>query len=325
MREAGYAFAVFGSSPFALLLAGLLADRHRRRVCVVCQPYSAWRLPQGFDLSTAPLTRPSTWALLKSVTPESVKLISRIAGKATIERLDPVFVAETPSGRDVLGHMRHLALGFGLAAELQPPTGTLPPGSSAIRIRDAVFLNRAVLEPALLKWLAELGVVRVNALEAAAEFTVLADDTAVLEHGSRLLQPHNRASIATTPGPALPSPFVTFLDRGLSLYQNADRAVSAIGRGAVDDVLGQTGGVLGGEARRTGQAAFVGALTADGAPMLGLSSPDTFTIAGLGVIGAFLAPTIARFLAGEASQAEADWIDAHSPLADRSLVAEFAS
>ena len=38
-------FAIFGSSPLALLLGGLLATTHGKAVCLIGEPWSPWPLP----------------------------------------------------------------------------------------------------------------------------------------------------------------------------------------------------------------------------------------------------------------------------------------
>jgi len=317
-------FAVIGSTPLALLLAGLLSGRHGRKVCMVGESYAPYRLPRGFDLSVAPMTRPETWALLASSAPETVKLIAKVAGKRVYERLDPLFVAETTAGRDALGHIRNMAVGFGHAVE--PQMGkTLPDGATGSRFRDAIFLHRPALAAALWPWLQACGVHHVTAeAPARAEFTVVVNDAAALELGAQPLRPAPAISLATGAVERLPARLTAFLDRGLVLRQGQGGGIVAIVSGDGEDAAGQLGSVVQGPARRTGEAAFVRATTADGAPVIGLVSPNTFVIAQLGLAGAFLAPPIARFLAGTASAEEAEWIEARGPLADRSAVAEFA-
>lgn len=325
MGADAFDFAIVGSSPLALLLAGLLAARHQRKVCLVAQSHAAFRLPTGLDLSAAPLTRPETWALLAATVPETVRLLARVAGKLAYDRIDPLIVAETAAGRDALGHVRHVALGFGHAVEPEPASAALPDGAVANRFRDAVLINRPFLEAALMPWLESVGVRRLDTPDATAEFTVLADDEAALARGSRLLQPQPSLTLMTEPLPALPAPVMSFIDRGLAIRQLAGGGVSALVRGEGTNANGMAGAALGERARLAGQAPFLAAATPDGAPMLGLSEANVFTIAGLGMTGAFLAPAIARFLAGAATTQEAAWIDARSPLADRSLVGEVAS
>ena len=84
MSESAVDFAVFGSSPLASLVAGLLASRHKRRVIIVGEPEARYRLPRALDLSVAPITRPETWALLTANKADSAKLISKIGGRNAV-------------------------------------------------------------------------------------------------------------------------------------------------------------------------------------------------------------------------------------------------
>ena len=72
-----------------VLLAGLLATAHSKRVCLVGDSGSAFRLPRSADLSVMPVTRPETWALLKETTPEVVRLVGRLRGRSGMQRIDP--------------------------------------------------------------------------------------------------------------------------------------------------------------------------------------------------------------------------------------------
>ena len=65
-------------------------------------------------------------------------------------------------------------------------------------------------------------------------------------------------------------------------------------------------------------------VTADGAPLIGRLNPSRLVvIAGLGSIAAFLAPSIARLLAGVPTDEESAWFAAHDPArTDRSPVAD---
>ncbi|CDP52719.1 hypothetical protein [Devosia sp. DBB001] len=322
MEAAAFDFAIIGATPLALLLAGFLAERHKRSVCLVAEFHDDYRLPRGFDLSLAPLTRPETWALLAASEPETTKLVTRVAGKAAFSRLDPMVVAESPAGADALSHARHMALGFGHEVEAIAAGAGLPEGATANRFRDAVLLHRGAMAKGFVPWLESLGVRRVRSGEFQAEFTVLADDEAVLSHDNGLIKAVAATGIATAPAAKLAAPFMTFLDRGLSLHQLDNQGVIAVARGEVEEASGQVGAALPQGARLAGRAAFPLAAATDGAPLLGLSRPGVFTIAGFGATGAFLAAPLARYLAGAASDAEAAWIEARSPLADRSLIVD---
>ena len=64
--------------------------------------------------------------------------------------------------------------------------------------------------------------------------------------------------------------------------------------------------------------------TTDGAPVIGrLKGTKQFVIAGLGDCAPFIAPAVARFLAGKSEGSEKRWLLAHDPARLRATVADF--
>ena len=351
MSEAHVDFVIVGSTPVARLIAGLLASAHGKSVVFAGESQSGYRLPRGVDLSVAPITRPQTWALLKSSLPETLKLISRIAGRRAWSRVDPILFSETAAGREALAHVRHLALAFGHAAEHVPPTA-IGPGRDGLLLRDAVLLHRPTLEIALDAWLDQQGVRRLGedgALtvrhDGSAEIvagmerleiaqTVLADDTAIIGHvpparWPALLVRRTASTILTEPTRQIAAPVMHRIDTGLTLVQQqAGRGIAAMGPGAIDPFAAALGVLLDKEHqfRQAGQSSYDTLVAADAAPAvgrLGGTGPDV--VAGLGPSGAFLAPSIARWLCGKGTTAENTWLAAR--LVDRkaelSTVSEF--
>ena len=351
MADGGYDHAICGSTAFAMLLAGLLAAEHGRRVCLIGEAWSPYRLPRRVDVSVAAVTRPETWALLKRETPDILKLLGSI-GRGLYERADPLFIAETPAEVDRLGHVRWTAAAYGFAAErvVDPAITT----SGAIcRIRDAAMLVTGRAEPALEAWLDKLGVVRLpeltttvtakrdgtatiaaNDRETEAGSLILADDTAILARQTpsdrhRLLTITACTAILTEPAPrALPAPLCFYLDRELVLYQRAAKnAVVALAHGDPDTARARLGASTGavGAVRPTGQALFRCVETLDGAPLIGRSGRlKAIIAAGLGDTAAFVAPAVARVLADAATEDDAAYFTARevSKAAHRQSVAE---
>lgn len=351
MAEAPYDFAVFGSTPLAALLAGLLATAHGKRVCLVGDASSAFRLPRSADLSVMPATRPQTWALLKETTPEVTRLLGRLKGRSGMQRVDPIFVAETAAGADALAHMRHMALGHGYAVERLADGGAI--GGVAYRLRDAVLLHRAQLDPALAAWLDKAGVGQLSRLETAASVhrdgtarlevhgatieaahSILADDAAILEHVAAaerdrtlLIQP--ATAVLTEPTRPLPAAAMLYIDRQVTLMRGRSGGIVAMAAGAPEEAIARIGGCLAGRGplRRAGQRIFRTVGTVDGAPLIGTARGGRATVlAGLGIGGAFFAPALARLVAGAASARETDYFGAHEAGRGkaRALVAEFA-
>jgi hypothetical protein len=350
MADAPYDFAIFGSTPLAALLAGLLATVHGKRVCLVGDASSAFRLPRSADLSVMSVTRPETWALLKETTPEVVKLLGKIRARAGMARVDPLFIAETAAGADGLAHMRHVALANGYAIErLADGAGK---GGIAYQLRDAVLLRRAELEPVLAGWLEKSGVGQLSRPDvvatvrrdgtarldfhgstAEAAHAVLADDAAILQHVAAaerdrtlLLEP--ATAMLTEPTRPLAAPAMLYVDRRVTLMRGRQGGIIALGAGRPQEAIARIGGCLAGRGplRRAGQRVFRTVGTVDGAPLIGTARGVRATVlAGLGVSGAFLAPALARLIAGAASEREKAYFSAREAGRGnaRALVAEF--
>ena len=332
MKQSRFDFAIFGASPLARLLAGLLSSVHGKTVLLQGQSQGVLRLARRLDLSVAAITRPETWALLGSCVPQATRLITRIGKRAAFARVDPIMFADQPAGKQALGHMRHMAAAHGLAAE----RAALEPGRDGVVLRDAVMLLRPVLDPALALWLTETGVRQLPAAAAVDILadgrarcelggetleigqTILADDDAILAHLAddlwpALLQRQPASAILTPPSDPLAAPVMYQLDSGLMLRQHAEGGLAAYGPGDIADLARSLGGFLGKQDgfEQAGQSHFVRLVTSDGAPALGRvagTGPDV--LAGFGTIGAFLAPAIARWLCGQASCPENDWFAA---------------
>lgn len=349
MTQTPIDFAIIGSTPLARLVAGLLASAHGKSVVFSGESQSGYRLPRGIDLSVAPLTRPHSWAMLKTGLPETLKLLSRIGGRGAWSRVDPVFFAGGAAGKEALAHVRHMALAFGHGAE-PVPASLLGSGREGLLLRDAVLLHRPTLEAGLDAWLVQHKVRRLgddDRLEVRADGsaelvagdariaigqTVLADDAAIIGHvpaeqWPALLSRQVASTIFTEPTQAIVSPVTCHLDSGLTLVQRQDRGITAMGPGSIDPFAAELGDLLGASRafRQAGQSSYETLVTADAAPAVGrINGVGPDVLAGFGPTGAFFAPLIARWLSGTASAAESAWLGAR--LVDRmtnpSMVAE---
>lgn len=328
MAEPPFDLAVLGSALLAPLLAGLLAGSHRKRVVLLCDQPVPLRLSRSFALSVAPLTRPRTWALLKRTAPETLKLV-RGLGPGLHVRVDPLMTAASEVGREALGHIRHAAAGFGIPAERK---------GEAVLFRDAVLLRQGPLTGAMEPWLSRTGVVRPprgatttirrdgtvridsgrNAIEAVQ--AILCDDAAIFTHlgpESDRLRVVQTTSILTAPALRLDTPVVFRLDSGLVAVQRRDGAIEAIGPDRSIGGLGQS-------TRLAARTSFRSLVTTDSAPLIG-TVRNRVVLAGLGPTGAFLAPVLARFVAGAATDVERVWCLAHEPGKGRSAVADIGA
>lgn len=343
--------AVFGSDLVAAALAGVLARQHGRSVCLVADRAERHRLARGFMLSVAPLTRPESWAFLAAAVPETERLVAEIAGGRALERIAPVFVVRGLDGKDLLGHVRHLAAGFGVPAQraVEP---WVPEGAAALRFADALRIRRLALRRGVEDWLAKAGarVLDWTGLDITigedgattiagggetitAGRAVLADDDAILalaDPGTVAHHLHRRVatSILTEPAPPLPAPLMLWPEYGLAAHQRQSGAVEIAVPAAPDAALDLVARNLPTPAplRRAGLATSARLATSDGAPLAGAARPDGPTmIAGFEGLGLFAVPALARLVAGTMAGPEAGWLAARAPGEDgfRPAVADF--
>lgn len=327
-------FAIIGSTPLAHLLAGLLSSAHGRRAILINQWQPSQRLPRSIDLSVAPITRPESWALFGEGIAEVVKLLGRIAGRGAFSHVDPIIFADDSRAIEALSHMRHMALGFGMAAEPTPPS-LLGDGRIGVTIRDALTLNRAVCAPNIDAWLKKSGVERppfekieiaddgsatlhADGISYWAGQTILADDEAILEllpqsQWPEILVPHAAATILTAPARLLAAPVMMEIQSGLTLLKQDEGGVAAIGMENMAAFSARVQGLLGqnGPIEQIGQTAFRTIATRDGAPALGrIGGVGADVIAGMGQTGLFMVPALARWLCDASTSAEARWFGA---------------
>lgn len=337
MADGSYDYLVVGSTPLAGLVAGLLAVEHHKRVCLVGEPFSPFRLQRSIDISIAPVTRPETLMLLKRAAAETTRLVHGW-GKGLVSRIDPLFVAETPASIAALGHFRHLAVALDYAVE--PVVDRSLAEGLILRVRDVQMLGHARFEPALEAWLAQHDVRQLDqadttltirkdgtgrivngehAVEAAQ--VVLAGNDAILAH---LPEEARDRSLEVAPGSAalleatkpLPAAYVGFLDRGVVLGQDGKVSVSALITGDPATARARLGSATSRSAplRLTGETVIGTLRTTDGAPFIGPArGQKTTIIAALGPSAAFFAPALARHLAGASPPDEAAWFAARGP------------
>lgn len=349
MSDAVNEFAIFGSSPLARLLAGLLRQSYGKSVVFAGASPARYRLPREIDLSVGMMTRPQSWELLARTLPETTRLLSRIAGRHAVQHVDPVFFADGVAAQEALGHFHHMASAFGMATEIVAPSH-LGRERSGVRLRDAVRLQRAVTEPALDRWLDEVGVTRLSPdrveigqdgsarlwtgeTEQFAGHAILADDAAIIAHPPlpqwpRLLARRTMSTILTTPTAPLVGRIMAHVDSGTVLTQQDEGGIAAIGPGDLASAAARLSGLLADnrQLQKAGQVSYPTLVTGDGAPAFGKAAGSgADVIVGLGQTGVFIAPALARWLVGEAAPHEADWFGQRliNRTIDQGAVAEF--
>ncbi|MCD7059510.1 hypothetical protein [Pelagibacterium xiamenense] len=336
--------AVVGDSPFAAFLAGLLASAHGRETMLVGATPSPLRVPRGPALSIAPLLRPESWRLLLDTVPETLRLLARI-GPRLSERSNVVLGASGALQSYALEHSRHLAAGFGQAVEpaVPAPTGF----DTAYRVRDAHRIVEAAFWSAVPDWLARHNVTTIAPGEPLslrrdgsgtvgglqADHVVLADDTAIAAHCNRYdldAIAHRVAMTAfrTEPAAPLDDPVRMAMGGDFALTQTPDLALDIVAPGQPADAVRHAGRFLAHPAsvRLAARSSFDALVPRDGAPVFGRLRQGRATVVfGLGAGAVFVAPAIARLIAGEPMAAERGWAEARRANRDmsRSPVAEF--
>lgn len=329
-------FAIFGASPLATLLGGLLAVTHGKSVCLIGEPCSPWTLPRRFGVAVLPATRPALWSVLRPGAAETVKLFNGI-GKGLVEHLDPLFVAEAPASLEALAHMHATTAGLGYAMERAADRSLIESGA-AWTLRDIPALVPGKAEAALSQWFDRSGGRRIRPADAEiairrdgsvkirsfgrdvdAAQAILADDAAMLSWldeaaRSQLLRVVAARTVLTEPAKPIAAPYIRYLDRGVTLSQRGKSGITAIavGEAAATARIGSTLAAQG-PLRRAGDVVHSHVETLDGAPLVGFArGTKTVIVAGLGDAATFFAPALARHLAGKATETEAAFFSAHA-------------
>lgn len=348
MAESSFDLAIFGATPMACLVAGLLASQHSKRVCLIGERWSPHRLPRRFDLALLLATRPETWAMLKAGGAETGKVLNGL-GKGLYTLIDPLLIAETPASVDALAHLRMSAAS--IATERVADRGLADPGI-VWRLRDIPVLVQGRFEPVIDAWLDRVEVrrlapggctvtlrrdgtarIRTGEREFDAARSILADDAAILGHlddesRGRLVRSVPTETVLTEPAKPLAAPHVVYLDRGVTVSQRGKSGITAIATGTAQ-VETRIGACLApqGRLRRAGAASHTGLDTVDGAPLVGaVRGSKTIMIAGFGAAGAFFAPALARWLAQKPSPAEEQYFESRGlgRGSSRAAVADYA-
>ncbi|HEX4297655.1 MAG TPA: hypothetical protein VHZ56_06495 [Devosia sp.] len=335
MPETVFDFAIFGSTPFAGLLAGLLARDHGKRVLRVGRRVSPQRLPRRLEMALTLASRPHTWKVLRDADAEIRRLLPSLGAASALSLADVEVRADTEATAIALAHAAHLALAHGMQVR-QTRAGWI--------FRDVTTLGAEALEVALAAWLTALGVGAAEPDEATISFArggaaelatvsgpiVLADDAALVDllpddaRSDRLLV-HSLTATLTSATRRLPAAVVHFPDRGVRLVQRGGAVLGLVDGDA--DVEARLASTLAPPfpIRRVATGRSRRMLTGDGAPLIGVVKPSRlFVVAGLGDAETFFAPAVARLLAGVAPDEEKRWFAAHDPARQsRVAVADF--
>lgn len=318
---ADFDFAIHGTGLFSALLAGILARTHGKRVVRIGLRPSAQRLPRQLDLALPLSARPENWQLVRAAEAETRRSLADIAPEG-VEEIEAGLIADNTASAMALDHLGHLAHGFGHQVRR---TG------NGWALRRVSLIQPELIVGKLGEWLALGNVVAQDEGPADATRIVLADDAAILDFFPEDKRPASlrseamTASLLVAPRP-LTTPLQLFPDRGVTLLQRPGNAVLAlvVGEHDIDARLAST---LAGPfpIKRLATTRYRRIVSADGAPLIGMVG-DAFVIAGLGPIAAFLAPAVARLLAGSSAPDESAWFAARDPAsANRASLADIGA
>jgi hypothetical protein len=319
---ADFDIAVVGSSLFSGLLAGILARDHGRKVARIGRQPSAQRLPRRIELALPLATRPETWRLMRRAEAEMATVLGSIGVTTGIDTTEAALLADLPGTASALDHLAHMAAGYG------HQVGRLPNGWAFRRVSTLI---REPIEARLGDWLNAAGVTSLDEKLPDADLIVLADDAAIFDHLTererppQLISQPMTATLVVSRPPAIP--VQRFADRGITLVVRPGNSILALVSGEAD-VEARLSSTLTGPfpMKRLATTRYRRFVTSDGAPLIGpLKSGKQFITAGLGDTAAFLAPAIARLIAGTSDGDEKHWLAAHDPMLPRDAVADFAS
>ncbi|WP_196259200.1 hypothetical protein [Pelagibacterium limicola] len=329
MGEPQQTIAVAGSTPFAFVLAGLLAADHGRKVFVIAGPPSPHGVPPPPSLSVAPLTRPETLQLAAANAPDIMRRIAKVA-PAAFDRTDLTVHATTPYHATALSHFRHLGAGLGLAVERLPSSED----GLSLRVRDVTRLSPTPFLAHVRQWASRIGLEWVEDRASLSirrsgaarlgsddiDQLVLADDEAIFEHldpnlcqaigfgvartaflaerGHGLTDVDLRLPDGTLLSPCRDGTLLAYADSGDGL---ADARVAASLPEAADT-------------RQAAVRHYRQLRTHDGGPVVGMPKGSRIYLSvGLGMLDIALAPVIARHICGLGHGLEAEWCGLRTP------------
>jgi hypothetical protein len=314
--------ALFGTNLASSLLAGVLARDHGKRIVRIGRRPSPQRLPRGLDLALPLATRPESWRLLRQAEAETRTLLTAIGAPEGLSAAEVEVIADLPGSANALDHMAHLALGHGHQIRRT---------ARGWAVRQAAQLHPEAFADKMEEWLRSVGVVSIEEGPADAGLSILADDAALLEHLAEDQRPPQLRAEAMTSTLIvalrdLPAAVQRYPDRGVTLLRRPGNAVLALVSGD-DDVEARLASTLAGPfpMKRLATTRYRRITTTDGAPLIGRLKPSKqFIAVGFGDAAAFMAPALARFVAGAATADEKRWFAAHDPARPREPIAEFA-
>lgn len=340
---ASFDFAIAGSDPVAALIAGRLAEVHKKKVLLIADPVAGISLPRQAYLSFPLATRPETLSLVLKVAPEANRFLQKLAGRQVLSSAAPLVTVSSATARDAMAHMLHMAQYFGLEME-RLNTNRSSGDAQRFRVRGVQIVRYSPLRQALPDWLDKAGIqicdVRTVSVtthrdgavsivagqdQHEAENLVLADAQALRAFGHRgdIAQDFSEGwGVAVLTEPVKTSePVALQPEFGFQAWQqtNGCLAITAqVPATAIGDLVEQS---VPSETppRRAGQSEFPLLMPRDGGPVVGRFARSNVHVAmGFGQAGLHMGPAIARYLADQASEDEQTYFSSRAPGSGRS-------
>jgi hypothetical protein len=319
---AEFDFAIAGTDLFSGLLAGLLARDHGKKIVRIGRLPSTQRLWRAIPLALPLATRPAAWRMVRGGEAEIRDLAGQIGQPDAMTSSEVALFGDYGNTTVALDHLVHIAAGYGHQVRRF---------DGGWALRRVTLLDRDAIDARLSGWLEAAGVRTVDEASADAALTILADDEAILDSLDEDRRPALLISEAMTSTLIVSSrppaiPIQRFVDRGVTLVARPGNTILALVSGE-RDVEARLASTLRGPfpVKRLATTRYRRLITRDGAPLIGrLKGTRHFVVAGLGDSAAFLAPAMARFLAGTSERDEKSWFAAHDPSRPRASVVDFA-
>ncbi len=348
-------FAIFGSSPLAIMLACSLSKIHKRETIIFANLASPLLPIRQFDCSADLITRPQSWRILGENIPQLQQLLKDFplspnsSSSHPLELINPLFIAREKRGALALNHMRNIAQYYGFILEGQPIKQNI---EQIILMRDILMLNQRIFSMGIKEWLAKNNVkilpsqntkIKTN-FSAGIKFIsenkniiakrlIFVDDEAILNFmpaKERLLNfkkiPTSSLMVGTME--KIIHTTIFDVDNGSIFYREPSGIVNIIhheegGEGNfIADYFEEREKL---DINITGKAQFENIISRDGAGIFGSVKEKKISfLAGFGKIGIFLVPAIARMILSKATEFEYEYFTARQPRKDKKIRSNIA-
>ncbi len=329
-------FAIIGTNALGVLLATSLAKLHRRKAAFIGEFSNPLFPRRGLDISVNMLTREKNWRLIKENLPLLRDLLKDFGAISPLKRIDPIFIAQKENGAKIISYMQNIAPFYGFACEKLPLREKI---LKSVKFRDALMIESDYFFAGANDWLSKNNVLAINSnnieLKRSArggtkittpEQSIIAKKIIIIDEMVQKFMPKSEIanyffalktySTMLESAEDLENNYIINVDNGTILWQNGDSGIGAIAYGKQGGAFENICGYFGNKdkLKMAGKAQFTSLFSRDGAGIFGAVGGSKISyIAGFGINGAFLAPSMAKFLVGKANRFENEYFLAHKP------------